>query len=262
MNSISTMAFVHPEAKLGENVIVEPFAYVDRNTEIGDGTRVMMQATVLEGARIGKNCTIFPHATVAGVPQDLKFQGEETVAIIGDNTTIRECATVNRGTASKGFTSVGSDCLIMAYSHVAHDCVLRDHVILGNATQLAGEVEIDDYAIISGGSLAHQFSKIGAHVMIQGGSKISKDIPPYVMVGREPITYVGLNIVGLRRRGFSSERINAIQEIYRYLYLSGYNISQAVERIEQELPPSEDSSLILDFVRSSSRGIVRGNMEG
>lgn len=157
---------------------------------------------------------------------------------------------------------MGSDCLIMAYSHVAHDCVLRDHVILGNATQLAGEVEIDDYAIISGGSLAHQFSKIGAHVMIQGGSKISKDIPPYVMVGREPITYVGLNIVGLRRRGFSSERINAIQEIYRYLYLSGYNISQAVERIEQELPLSEDRTLILDFVRSSSRGIVRGNMEG
>ena len=256
------MAFVHPEAKLGENVIVEPFAYVDRNTEIGDGTRIMMQATVLGGARIGKNCTIFPHATIAGIPQDLKFQGEETTAIIGDNTSIRECATVNRGTASKGFTSIGENCLIMAYSHVAHDCVLHDHVILGNATQLAGEIEIEDYAIISGGTLAHQFSKIGPHVMIQGGSKISKDIPPYVMVGREPITYVGLNIVGLRRRGFSSERINAIQEIYRYLYLSGFNISQATERIEQELPPSEDRSLILDFVRSSSRGIVRGNMEG
>lgn len=262
MNSVSTMAFVHPEAKLGENVIVEPFAYVDRNTEIGDGTRIMMHATVLDGARIGENCTIFPHATIAGIPQDLKFQGEETTAIIGDNTSIRECATVNRGTASKGFTSVGKNCLIMAYSHVAHDCVLHDNVILGNATQLAGEIEIDDYAIISGGTLAHQFSKIGPHVMIQGGSKISKDIPPYVMVGREPITYVGLNIVGLRRRGFSSERINAIQEIYRYLYLSGFNISQAMERIEQELPPSEDRLLILDFVRSSSRGIVRGNMEG
>ncbi|MCE5204960.1 MAG: acyl-ACP--UDP-N-acetylglucosamine O-acyltransferase [Porphyromonadaceae bacterium] len=262
MNNVSTMAFVHPEAKLGENVIVEPFAYVDRNTEIGDGTKVMTQATVLDGARIGKNCTIFPHATIAGIPQDLKFHGEETTAIIGDNTSIRECATVNRGTASKGFTRVGKNCLIMAYSHVAHDCILHDNVILGNATQLAGEIEIDDYAIISGGTLAHQFSKIGPHVMIQGGSKISKDIPPYVMVGREPITYVGLNIVGLRRRGFSSERINAIQEIYRYLYLSGFNISQAMERIEQELPPSEDRLLILDFVRSSSRGIVRGNMEG
>ena len=256
------MAFVHPEAKLGENVIVEPFAYVDANTEIGDGTRVMTQATILSGARIGKNCVIFPHATIAGIPQDLKFQGEETTAIIGDNTTIRECATVNRGTASKGHTKVGSNCLIMAYSHVAHDCELKDYVILGNTTQLAGEIEIDDYAIVSGGSLAHQFTKIGRHVMIQGGSKIAKDIPPFVMVGREPISYVGLNIVGLRRRGFTSERINGIQEIYRTLYLSGYNISQAVERIEQDLPASEDRDLILDFVRSSSRGIVRSNMEG
>lgn len=256
------MAFVHPEAKLGENVIVEPFAYVDANTEIGDGTRVMTQATILSGARIGKNCVIFPHATIAGIPQDLKFQGEETTAIIGDNTTIRECATVNRGTASKGYTKVGSNCLIMAYSHVAHDCELKDYVILGNTTQLAGEIEIDDYAIVSGGSLAHQFTKIGRHVMIQGGSKIAKDIPPFVMVGREPISYVGLNIVGLRRRGFTSERINGIQEIYRTLYLSGYNISQAVERIEQDLPASEDRDLILNFVRSSSRGIVRSNMEG
>lgn len=256
------MAFVHPEAKLGENVIVEPFAYVDGNTEIGDGTHVMTQATILSGACIGKNCTIFPHATIAGIPQDLKFQGEETTAIIGDHTTIRECATVNRGTASRGYTKVGSHCLIMAYSHVAHDCVLNDYVILGNATQLAGEIEIDNFAIVSGGSLAHQFTKIGSHVMIQGGSKIAKDIPPFVMVGREPISYVGLNIVGLRRRGFTSERINGIQEIYRLLYLSGYNISQAVERIEQELPASEDRDLILNFVRSSSRGIVRGNLEG
>ncbi|MBF6628387.1 MAG: acyl-ACP--UDP-N-acetylglucosamine O-acyltransferase [Proteiniphilum sp.] len=262
MNSVSSMAFVHPEARLGDNVIVEPFAYIDSNTEIGDGTRVMTQATVLFGARIGKNCTIFPHATIAGIPQDLKFQGEDTLAIIGDNTIIRECATVNRGTASKGFTKVGDGCLIMAYSHVAHDCVLNNHVILGNTTQLAGEVEIDDYAIISGGSLAHQFSKIGAHVMIQGGSRISKDIPPFVMVGREPITYVGLNIVGLRRRGFNSERINSIQEVYRFLYMSGYNISQAVERIEQELPESDDRELILHFIRTSSRGIIRGNMEG
>lgn len=256
------MAFVHPEAKLGENVIVEPFAYIDANTEIGEGTRVMTQATILSGARIGKNCIIFPHATIAGIPQDLKFQGEETTAIIGDNTTIRECATVNRGTASKGYTKVGSHCLIMAYSHVAHDCELKDYVILGNTTQLAGEIEIDDYAIVSGGSLAHQFTKIGPHVMVQGGSKIAKDIPPFVMVGREPISYVGLNIVGLRRRGFTSERINGIQEIYRTLYTSGYNISQAVERIEQDLPASDDRELILNFVRSSSRGIVRSNMEG
>lgn len=262
MNNISSLAYVHPEAKLGDNVIVEPFAYVDRNTEIGDGTRVMTQSTVLSGAHIGSNCTIFPHATVGGIPQDLKFRGEDTQAIIGDNTVIRECATVNRGTASKGFTKIGSNCLIMAYCHIAHDCVLNDHVILSNSTQLAGEVEIDDYAIISGGALVHQFTKIGAHVMIQGGAKIGKDIPPFVMVGREPITFVGLNIVGLRRRGFTSERINSIQEIYRYLYQSGFNFTQARERIEKELPETEDRNYILEFVRTSSRGIVRGNMEG
>ncbi len=262
MTTVSSLAFVHPEAILGDNVIVEPFAYVDENTEIGDGTRVMAQATVLSGARIGKNCVIFPHATVSGIPQDLKFKGEDTTAIIGDNTTIRECVTVNRGTASKGFTKVGSNCLIMAYSHVAHDCEINNNVILGNAVQLAGEVEIDDFAILSGGALVHQFSRIGAHVMIQGGSKIPKDIPPYVMVGREPIVYVGLNVVGLRRRGFTSERINSIQEVYRYLYMSGYNVTQAAERIEKELPAGEDRDHILEFIRSSSRGIVRGNMEG
>jgi len=262
MNVISPLAFVHPEAIIGDNVTIEPFAYVDRNVKIGDGTHIMAHATLLYGARIGNNCTIFPQATIAAIPQDLKFKGEDTVAIVGDRTVIRECATVNRGTASKGFTTVGEDCLIMAYSHVAHDCVLKNHVILGNAAQLAGEVEIDDYAIVSGGSLVHQFTRIGAHVMIQGGSKISKDIPPYVMVGREPISYVGLNVVGLRRRGFSGERINSIQEIYRYLYQSGYNTTQATERIENELPDTEDRKYILDFVRNSSRGIVRGNMEG
>lgn len=262
MTTVSALAFVHPEAVLGDNVIVEPFAYVDRNTEIGEGTRVMTQATVLSGARIGKNCVIFPHAIVSGIPQDLKFQGEETTAIIGDNTTIRECVTVNRGTASRGFTKVGNNCLIMAYSHVAHDCVLNDHVILGNTTQLSGEVEVDDYAIVSGGTLVHQFSRIGAHVMIQGGSKIPKDIPPYVMVGREPIVYVGLNVVGLRRRGFTSERINSIQEIYRSLYMSGLNVTQAIERIQNDLPESEDRERVLQFIQSSSRGIVRGNMEG
>jgi len=261
MNVISPLAFVHPEAIIGDNVTIDPFAYVDRNVEIGNGTHIMAHATILYGARIGNNCTIFPQATIAAIPQDLKFKGEDTVAVIGDRTVIRECATVNRGTASKGLTIVGEDCLIMAYSHVAHDCVLKNHVILGNAAQLAGEVEIDDYAIVSGGSLVHQFTRIGAHVMIQGGSKISKDIPPYVMVGREPISYVGLNIVGLRRRGFTGERINSIQEIYRYLYQSGYNTTQATERIENELPDSEDRNYILDFVRNSSRGIVRGNME-
>jgi len=262
MSNISSLAFVHPEAQIGKDVVIEPFAYIDRNVEIGEGTVVMPYATVLFGARIGKNCTIFPHATISAIPQDLKFRGEESLAIIGDRTSVRECVTVNRGTASRGETAVGSDCLLMAYSHVAHDCVLKDFVLLGNATQLAGEVEIDDYAILSGGTLVHQFSRIGAHTMIQGGSKVPKDIPPYTMVGREPLTYVGLNFVGLRRRGFSSEVINSIQDVYRYLYLAGYNTTQALERIENELPATKERNHIIDFVKNSSRGIIRGNMEG
>lgn len=262
MNTVSNLAFVHPEAKLGDNIIVEPFAYVDRGTVIDDGTRIMAHSTVLDGSRIGKNCTIFPHATISGIPQDLKFVGEHSTAEIGDNTTVRECATINRGTASRGSTVVGKNCLIMAYSHVAHDCILRNNVIIGNASQLAGEVEIDDYAILSGGTLVHQFSRIGAHTMIQGGSKISKDIPPFIMVGREPIVYVGLNVVGLRRRGYNSEKINSIQEIYRYLYQSGHNVSQALERINNDIPDSEEKEEILEFIQSSSRGIIRGNMEG
>jgi len=262
MSNISSLAFVHPEAQIGKDVVIEPFAYIDRNVEIGEGTVVMPYATVLFGARIGKNCTIFPHAPISAIPQDLKFRGEESLAIIGDRTSVRECVTVNRGTASRGETAVGSDCLLMAYSHVAHDCVLKDFVILGNATQLAGEVEIDDYAILSGGTLVHQFSRIGAHTMIQGGSKVPKDIPPYTMVGREPLTYVGLNFVGLRRRGFSSEVINSIQDVYRYLYLAGYNTTQALERIENELPETKERNHIIDFVKKSSRGIIRGNMEG
>lgn len=262
MSTISSMAFVHPEAQLGHNVVVEPFAYVDKNVIIGDGTVIMPNATILSGARIGANCTIFPNATISGVPQDLKFAGEETIAIIGDNTTVRESVTVNRGTASRGYTAVGNNCLLMAYSHVAHDCVLKDNVILGNSTQLAGEVEIDDFAIISGGTLAHQFTRIGAHTMIQGGSRIPKDIPPFTMVGREPLTYVGLNVVGLRRRGFSSEVINLIQDTYRLIYLSGLNTTQALDKIEEELPETEEVKQIVNFIRSSSRGIIRGNMEG
>ncbi len=262
MSTISPMAFVHPEAQLGSNVVVEPFAYVDKNVVIGDGTIIMPNATILPGARIGANCTIFPGATISAIPQDLKFAGEETVAIIGDNTTVRECVTVNRGTASRGSTVVGNHCLLMAYSHVAHDCVLKDYVILGNSTQLAGEVEIDDFAIISGGTLAHQFTRIGAHTMIQGGSRIPKDVPPYTMVGREPLTYVGLNFVGLRRRGFSSEVINLIQDTYRYIYLSGLNTTQALEKIEEELPETKEKRGIIDFIKSSTRGIIRGNMDG
>lgn len=261
MNIISSLAYVHPDAVIGENVIIEPFAYIDSNVEIGDGTRIMPQATILYGARIGKNCTIFPNAVISGIPQDLKFDNEDSLAFIGDYTVVRECATVNRGTASKGKTVVGSNCLLMAYSHVAHDCVLKNNVIIGNTSQLAGEVEIDDFAILSGGTLVHQFTKIGTHVMIQGGTRTGKDIPPYAMAGREPVMYVGINVIGLRRRGFTSNQINTIQEIYRTLYHAGLNVSQALERIENEMPESNERNEIVSFVRASTRGIVRGNLD-
>ena len=261
MSNISSLAYVHPNVDIKEDVIVEPFAYIEDNVVIGAGTRIMAHACIMSGARIGKNCTIFPNAAISGIPQDLKFEDEESLAIIGDNTPVRECATVNRGTKSRGQTVVGNNCLLMAYCHVAHDCVLKDNVIVGNSVQIAGEVEVDDYAIISGGTLVHQFTRVGKHTMIQGGTRLGKDIPPYTVAGREPVSYVGLNIVGLRRRGFTREQINNIQEIYRYLYLSGYNISQALEKIENELTETDERIDIINFVRASSRGVVRGNMD-
>ena len=252
---------VHPEALIGQNVTVGAFAVIDKNAVIGDGSYIYPHAVVLEGARIGKNCRIFPGAVVSAIPQDLKFEGEETICEIGDNTTIRECATVNRGTASKGKTIIGNNCLLMAYSHTAHDCVLKDHVILGNATQLAGEVEVDDYAILSGGTLIHQFCRIGKHSMLQGGSRTSKDIPPYVIVGREPLTFSGVNIVGLRRRNFTIEQISNIQEIYRILYQSGMNNSAAVKYMEDNLPNNPEKEEIIRFIAGSQRGIIRGYLE-
>ena len=252
------LAYVHPAAKIASNVVIDPFVTIDQNVEIGEGTRIGSNVTILEGARIGKNCTICSGAVISGVPQDLKFRGEDSVAIIGDNTTIRECVTINRGTASKGKTVVGSNCLIMAYCHVAHDFVIGDNVIMSNATQVAGEVVIDNFAVIGGGALIHQFSHIGQHVMVQGGALVNKDIPPYVKAGREPIAYAGINSIGLRRRNFTNEQIREIQEIYRYLYLSGLNNSDAVERIEAELPASKERDEIILFVRNSKRGIIRG----
>lgn len=252
------LAYIHPAAKIAPSVVIDPFVTIEQNVEIGDGTRIGSNVTIMEGARIGKNCTIFPGAVISGIPQDLKFRGEDTLAIIGDNTTIRECVTVNRGTAAKGKTVVGSNCLIMAYSHVAHDCVIGDNVIISNATQIAGEVVVDNFAVIGGGTLIHQFCHIGPHVMIQGGALVNKDIPPYVKAAREPIAYAGVNSIGLRRRGFTSEVIRDIQEIYRYLYLSGLNNTDAVERIEAELPATKERDEIILFVRNSKRGIIRG----
>ena len=253
----SNLSCIHPDAKIGENVVIGPFVYIEADVEIGDGTVIDSGANILSGSRIGKNCHIHSGAVIGGDPQDLKYKGEQTYAIIGDNTTIREFATINRGTASKGKTVIGNNCLIMAYCHVAHDCILHNNVIMSNACQIAGEVEIEDFAVIGGGTLVHQFTHIGPHIMLQGGSHVNKDIPPYAMVGREPITYIGINVVGLRRRGFTAEQLGRIQETYRYIYFSDLNNSDALQRIEQETQDSPERQIIVDFIRQSTRGIVR-----
>lgn len=255
---VSPFVHIHPDAKIGDNVTIGPFVTIDKNVVIGDGCKIGSNVTILEGARIGNNVTIFPGAVISAIPQDLKFRGEDTTAEIGDDTVIRECVTINRGTASKGKTSVGKGCLIMAYCHVAHDCKVHDHVIMSNAVQLAGEVEVDDYAIIGGGTLIHQFCHLGSHIMIQGGALINKDVPPFVKGAREPLCYTGVNSVGLRRRGFDNEKIQEIQDIYRYLYLSRMNVSDAVNAIRERMPQTAERDEILNFIESSQRGIIKG----
>jgi len=254
---ISKLAFIHPDAKIGKDVIIEPFAYIAGNVVIGDETWVGPNSTILDGARIGKKCKIFPSSVVSGIPQDLKFKGEETTAEIGDNTTVREGVTVNRGTAAVGKTVVGNNCLLMAYSHIGHDCALGNYVIIGNSTGMAGEVKVDDFVIISGGTLVHQFTRVGAHVMVGGGSKIRTDVPPFIKADRDPLTYMGLNSVGLTRRGFDKERIDEIHNIYRVIYQKGFNITQALDKVEKEFKQSEDRDYILEFIRTSERGIIR-----
>jgi len=255
---ISNLAFVHPGARLAENITVEPFAYIGENVEIGEGSWIGPHSTILYGARIGRNCKIFPTAVVSAIPQDLKFVGEDTTAEIGDGTTLREGTTVNRGTVAAGKTVVGSNCLVMAYAHIGHDCFVGNNCILGNGTGLAGEVKVDDWAIISAGTLVHQFSRIGGHAFIGGGSKVRTDVPPYIKADRDPLSYMGLNSVGLTRRGFDTDRINQIHNIYRAIYQNGLNISQALDYIEKEIASSPDRDYILDFIRKSERGIIRG----
>jgi UDP-N-acetylglucosamine acyltransferase len=254
---ISNLAFVHPDAKIGKDVVIEAFAYVAGNVIIGDGTWIGPNATILDGARIGNQCKVFPSAVVSGIPQDLKFKGEDSTAEIGDNTTVRECATVNRGTAAVGRTIVGTGCLLMAYSHIGHDCELKNNVIIGNGAALAGEVKVDDWAILSGGTMVHQFTRIGAHVIIGGGSRVRTDVPPFIKADRDPLSYMGLNSVGLTRRGFEKERIDEIHNIYRAIYLSKMNFSQAVEHVESTFISSDDRDYILTFIRTSERGIIR-----
>ncbi|RAU82403.1 acyl-ACP--UDP-N-acetylglucosamine O-acyltransferase [Pontibacter arcticus] len=251
------LAYIHPEAKIAQNVVVEPFVTIHKNVEIGEGTWIGSNAVIMEGARIGKNVKIFPGAVISSVPQDLKFAGEVTTAYIGDNTVIREFVTVSRGTIDKMKTVVGANCLVMAYAHVAHDCMVGNSCIIGNAVQMAGHVEVGDYAIISATSAVHQFVKIGAHAFISGGSKVLKDVPPFIKSAREPLSYAGINSVGLRRRGFVSDQINEIQQIYRILFMSSLNNTQALDTIELELPPSRERDEVTNFIRNSGRGIIK-----
>lgn len=255
---IQPLAYVNPEAKIADNVVIEPFVTIHKDVEIGEGTWIGSNVTIMEGARIGKNCRIFPGAVISAIPQDLKFDGEETTVEIGDNTTIRECVTINRGTKTKNKTVVGKNCLLMGYVHIAHDCVIGDNVIIGNASQIAGEVNIADFAILSGLVAVHQFVSIGPHVMISGGSLVRKDVPPYTKAAREPLSYEGVNSIGLRRRGFASEKIAEIQEIYRNLYLRGLNNAKALAKIEAEMPATQERDEIISFIRASDRGVMKG----
>jgi UDP-N-acetylglucosamine acyltransferase len=256
---IQPLAYIHPQAKIAENVVIEPFVTIYKDVVIGEGTWIGSNATIMDGARIGKNCRIFPGAVVSAPPQDLKYKGEASTVTVGDNTIIRECVTLNRGTAlDKNTTTVGENCLLMAYVHIAHDCVIGNNVIIANSVQLAGHIEVQDFAFIGGASAVHQFVSIGAHSIISGGSLVRKDVPPYTKAGREPLSYVGINSVGLRRRGFSSEQIYEIQDIYRTIFLKKYNISRALDIIETEREPTEIRDEIIDFIRNSNRGVMKG----
>ncbi len=252
------LAYVHPQAKIAENVVIEPFATIHKNVVIGEGSWIGSNVTIMEGARIGKNCRVFPGAVISAIPQDLKFDGEETVVEIGDNTTIREFVTINRGTKASNKTVIGNNCLLMAYVHIAHDCYIGNYCILANAANLAGHIVIEDFAILGGLSAVHQFVNIGAHVMISGGSLVRKDVPPFTKAARDPLSFVGINSIGLRRRGYSSEKINEIQDIYRIIYLKNLNVSQALTYIETEMPATPERDEILSFINKSSRGIMKG----
>lgn len=256
---ISPLAYVHPEAVIGDNCEIGPFVYIDKNVVIGHDNIIMPHATLLYGTRMGNDNKVFPGAVIGAIPQDLKFKGEETTAEIGDNNSIRENVTINRGTASKGKTVVGNGNLLMEGMHVAHDCVVGNSCIIGNQTKLAGEVIVDDFATISAAVLVHQFCHIGGYVMIQGGCRTPKDVPPYIIAAREPVCYSGINIVGLRRRGFTREQIDAIHAAYRAIYQSGFNVSQAIAYIRSEMEITPEIQYILSFTESATRGILKAD---
>jgi UDP-N-acetylglucosamine acyltransferase len=260
MNKIHPSAIISPNAVLGDNIEIGPYAYIDDNVSIGDGCKIHPHACIYSYVRIGKNCEVFPGAVVGAIPQDLKYDGEISYVEIGDNVTIRECATINRGTkaSGKGVTHIGNDTLIMSYVHVAHDCHVGNHCILTSYVGIAGETDVDDWAIIGGSTVVHQFSHIGTHAMVGGGTAVNKDIPPYSICGRNPICFSGINIVGLRRRGFEPDVIRNIKDIYDTIYFQGLNNADACSKVEAGFPQSEERDNILEFIRASKRGIVRG----
>ena len=255
------LAYIHPSAKIAKNVVIEPFTTIDGDVIIGEGTWIGPNVTIMDGARIGKNCSIFPGSVISAVPQDLKYNNETTVVEIGNNVTIRECVTINKGTSDRLKTVIGDNCLIMAYCHVAHDCIVGKNCIFSNNSTLAGHVTVGDFVIISGLTAVHQFCSIGNHSFVTGGSLVRKDVPPYVKAAREPLSYVGINSVGLRRRGFESKKISEIQNIYRYLYQKNYNNTQACMIIEAEMEASPERDEILQFIRNSHRGIMKGDFK-
>lgn len=256
------LANVHPDAKIGNNVTIEPFATIQRDVIIDDGCWIGPNAIIWDGSRLGKNVKVYPGASVSSIPQDLKFSGEQTETHIGDNSVIREYVTISRGTTDKLKTVIGKNCLLMAYVHVAHDCMIGNNCILVNTVQVAGHVTIEDWAIIGGASALHQFVKVGAHVMLSGGSLVRKDVPPFTKAAREPLSYAGINTIGLRRRGFTSEKISEIQEIYRYVFMKGMNITKALELVENTVATSQERDYILNFIKTSERGIMKGYGSG
>ncbi|MDY8135716.1 acyl-ACP--UDP-N-acetylglucosamine O-acyltransferase [Aquimarina sp. 2201CG5-10] len=252
------LAYVHPGAKIAKNVVIEPFTTIHNNVVIGEGTWIGSNVTIMEGARIGKNCSIFPGAVISAIPQDKKFNDEDTVTEIGDNTTIRECVTINRGTTDRMKTKIGNNCWIMAYCHIAHDCIVGDNCIFSNNSTLAGHINVGDYVVLAGMAAVQQFCSIGNHAFVTGGSLVRKDVPPFVKAAREPLSYVGINSIGLRRRGFTTEKIREVQSIYRILYQSNYNNTQAVAFIEAEMEATPERDEVLEFIKNSQRGIMKG----
>jgi UDP-N-acetylglucosamine acyltransferase len=255
---ISQLANISDKATLGKEVTVHSFTTIFEDVIIGDGTIIHPNVTIYPGTRIGKNCEIFPGAVIGVIPQDLKFDNEYTTVEIGDNTTIRECVTIHRGTKDKLATRIGSNCLLMTYVHVAHDCQIGNNVILASYVGLSGHVTIEDYAILEGTVVAQQFVKIGAHAFIGGASLVRKDVPPFIKAAREPLTYAGVNAIGIRRRGFSDEAVREIEDIYRILYVMNSNITKGIESVKESIPESEFRNQILSFIESSDKGIIRG----